>query len=355
MNRAHFVVLLRAVSRVFPELVANPRIGRPFSPTIPADTNQVVVTNLRIQAGRTTMPSQAAIRQQITSTIVEHLKAGKVAPWRSPWVGHPNAGPPTNIMSCKKYRGINVLLLHLHQLRFGWKSKFYATFNQWKSIAGRIKPRPSDVPPGQWGCQITFFKPVTKLEQNDRGEEVDVQYPLLRTYTIFSVDQVEGAHLDRFRVGELSVNPDFIDFDPAEEAITATGADIRLNGEAAYYRRDGDFICCPEKKRFPQEKEFYAALLHELGHWSECRLDWKGSYAEGELRAEMAACFALAELGVPQSDDLTNSTAYLSSWLTAMQNDPRFIFRASTDASKAVNYLLSFSREPVEEPEEVMV
>jgi len=57
------------------------------------------------------------IREKITATVVEHLKAGKVAPWRSPWVGHPNAGLPTNIISNRRYSGINVLLLHLHQFR----------------------------------------------------------------------------------------------------------------------------------------------------------------------------------------------------------------------------------------------
>ncbi len=44
-------------------------------------------------------------------------------------------------------------------------------------------------------------------------------------------------------------------------------------------------------------------------HWSECRLEWEGNYAEGELRRN-GACYALAELGVPQSDDLTNHHAY---------------------------------------------
>lgn len=306
------------------------------------------------------MPSQTQIRQQITDQIVSALKDGKTPPWRSPWVGHPNAGLPTNIVSSKGYRGINVLLLHLHQMRFGLKSRFYGTFNQWKGLSAYVKPRPSDVPPGQWGCSIIYFNRITKTERNAQGEEVEVQYPLLRTYTVFSIDQVEATHLDRYRVGEFSVNNDFIDFQPAEEAISAIGADIRLGGEQCYYRRptpdgEGDYICCPEKQRFPQEKEFYAALLHELGHWSEGRLDWKGSYAEGELRAEMAAAFALTALGVPQSDDLSNTTAYLANWLQAMQNDPKFIFRASTDASKAVDYLLSFSRATVEEPEEVMV
>lgn len=306
------------------------------------------------------MPSQAEIRQSITNRIVEALKNGQTPPWRKPWVGHPNAGLPTNLMSKKPYRGINILLLQLHQMRFGFKSKFFATFNQWQGIAARIKPRPSDVPPGQWGCPVIFYKPIKKTERNQHGEEVEVEVPVLRTYTVFNIDQVEAPHLDRYRVNDFSVNDNFIDFAPAEEAIQATGADIRIGGERAYYRRpapgcDGDFICCPEKQRFPEEKEFYAALLHELSHWSETRLDWKGSYAEGELRAEMAACFALAELGVPQSDDLTNTEAYLANWLQSMQNDPTFIFKASTQASKAVDYLLSFSRSSVEEPEEALV
>jgi len=306
------------------------------------------------------MPSQQEIRQSITNRIVEALKSGQTPAWRKPWVGHPMAGLPANIISNKRYRGINVLLLQLHQMRFDLKSKFYGTFNQWKGLAAHVKPRPSDVPPGQWGCPIIFFKPVKKIERNEHGEEVEVEYPLLRVYSVFSIDQVEAPHLDRYRVGEFTVNNDFIDFAPAEQAIAAIGADIRLGGERAYYRRptqngDGDYICCPEKHRFPEEKEFYAALLHELGHWSEVRLDWKGSYAEGELRAEMAACFALAELGVPQSDDLSNHTAYLASWSEAMQNDPKFIFRASSDASKSVDYLLSFSHQQAEEPEEVLV
>jgi antirestriction protein ArdC len=300
------------------------------------------------------MPSQQEIRQRITNQIVQALKEGKVPPWRSPWVGHPNAGLPTNIVSNKRYRGINVLLLYLHQLRYGLKSKFFGTFNQWKGIAAHVKPRPSEVPPGQWGCPIIFYKPITKTERNDDGEEVEVEYPVLRTYTVFGIDQVEGAHLDRFRVGELSVNPDFIDYEPAEKAIAAIGADIRLGGEKAYYSRNGDFICCPHKHRFPKEHEFYAALLHELAHWSEGRLDWNGSYAEGELRAEIAAAFALAELGVPQSDDLSNTQAYVASWISALSNDPKFIFRASADANKVVDFLLAFGRTPVEEPEEVL-
>ena len=67
------------------------------------------------------------------------------------------------------------------------------------------------------------------------------------------------------------------------------------------------------------------------------------------LAALGGPAFALTELGVPQSDDLTNTQAYVASWLAAMANDPAYIFRAATQANKAVDFLLSFSRTP--EPE----
>ena len=59
----------------------------------------------------------------------------------------------------------------------------------------------------------------------------------------------------------------------------------------------------------------------------------------------------LRELGVPASDDLTNHVAYLKSWLQAMRNDPRFIFVASAQASKAADFILSFSRKSEDVPE----
>jgi len=60
----------------------------------------------------------------------------------------------------------------------------------------------------------------------------------------------------------------------------------------------------------------------------------------------MTSCFIAAELGVPQSDDLRNHAAYLESWLGSMENDPKFIFQAAAQASKAADFILEFSRQP---------
>jgi antirestriction protein ArdC len=48
--------------------------------------------------------------------------------------------------------------------------------------------------------------------------------------------------------------------------------------------------------------------------------------------------------GLPVGKSLENHAAYLNHWLAAIRQDSRFLFRATTQASKAADYLLSFSR-----------
>jgi antirestriction protein ArdC len=98
---------------------------------------------------------------------------------------------------------------------------------------------------------------------------------------------------------------------------------------------------------------YYTTLIHEMGHWSEIRLGWnhdKQGYAMGELVAEIAAAYLCAELGVPNTEPLENHAAYLKSWLEAMKNDPSYIFKASKQASKTCDYLLSFVRQADTQP-----
>ena len=50
-----------------------------------------------------------------------------------------------------------------------------------------------------------------------------------------------------------------------------------------------------------------------------------------------------AELGIAVSDDeLSNSAAYLSSWLEKLRSDRKEIFRAAADAQRIADYLLAF-------------
>ena len=213
---------------------------------------------------------------------------------------------------------------------------------------------PAKSPPGEWGCGIIFWSKVTKIEENEHGEEEEKDIFFLKQYTVFCIDQVEADHLDHLRAkSDGPLNTTFVDFKPAERVIAGTEADIRYTGDRAFYRKDRDFIQVPPKTKFPKENEFYSTCFHELAHWSECRTDWKGDYPESEIRAEVAAAYMLAELGVPQSSDLSNHQAYVANWLQALRNDNKFIFRASTAANRAADYIMSFSHQP--EPELVDV
>jgi antirestriction protein ArdC len=306
------------------------------------------------------MPSPTEIREQITTQVIEAIERG-CPPWRRPWSADPNAGVPKNVVSGKSYSGVNPLLLQLAADRNGFTSRWWGTFNQWRELGGQVMRRPEHVAPGTWGTRIVFCRPVTKKLAERRDDAEDETYWVLRTYTAFCLDQVEGTALEYLRAGNAAPDPAEVEqrFEAADLAIAATGADIRYGGDQAYYLPSEDYIRVPRRERF-SVPEFYETVAHELIHWSEHpgRLNWdrskpEHSYALGELIAELGGCYVVGELGLPVEQSLDNHAAYLRHWLCAMREDSRFLFRATAQASKAADFILSFSRaeRPANEPE----
>ncbi|WP_187781970.1 ArdC family protein [Gimesia chilikensis] len=290
------------------------------------------------------------IRTEITNQIITALESGSLPPWRKPWNSDLNSGMGKNIVSGELYTGVNPLLLGLASERHGFQSRHWGTYNQWTELGGKIMRRPSHVPQGKWGTKIVFCKAVVKhKDDNDEPEET---YFLLRTYTVFCIDQVEGDHLDYLRVGYSTDthNSESVAYEEADALIAATEADIRHGGNQAYYDLAKDYIQVPNRHQF-SGSGYYDTVLHELVHWAEHtnRLNWdreSGGYALGELIAEIGSCYLCSELNIPM--DAQNHHAYLDGWLTKMKQDSSFIFKASSQASRAADYLMSFSREPME-------
>lgn len=314
------------------------------------------------------MSRQSELRSQITSQIVAALESG-TTPWRNPWRCSPNAGRPANCLSRRCYSGINPLLLELHALRFGFSSRWWGTYQQWERWGCNVKRRPDGVDPGAWGAKIVLYKPIEKTTIDEQtGDEDERNFMVMRTYTVFNAQQVEGKVIDKFLVTEPEGQP-MPDYGPAEELIAATGAEINYGGDKAFYsrptpddsfpnHRDGDYIFVPVKERFESLPAYYETVFHELGHWSEVRLNWdwrNETYSMGELVAEMSSIFVCRELGVPDSGDLSNHASYLQSWLAAMKKDSSYIFKASTQASKVTDFLLSFVRNEEPQPEHIEV
>jgi antirestriction protein ArdC len=288
------------------------------------------------------------IRQKITNQIVESLRKGGTPFWRRPWNDDPNCGAPANIVSHKQYRGINVLALMVSSLTQGFTSCFWATYRQWQAKGGQVRK-------GAKGTVAIYYKVLEKRVTKDDGGTKIERHMLLRYYTLFNLDQVDGEALDKYRPGhgvtaEAVAFPDWTK--RADEVIVSTKADIRYGGNRAFFSPSDDFIQIPARQQFPDVRDFYDTHWHELSHWSCPRLDIKGgSYAFDELVAELSAAFISWQLGIPQSEDLTNHQAYLATWLKAMDNDPKWIFQAAAAASKSADYLLGFSQRVEAEPQ----
>ncbi len=302
------------------------------------------------------MPSQKEIREQVTGKIIEALEKD-LLPWRRTWKVSRNAGRPVNVVSKKPYSGVNPLLLEIAGMQHGFESKFWGTFKQWQGLGCQVKKRPNDIEPGKWGTTIVFCKPINKtVEDPNTGEDKDASFFMLRTYTVFNAEQVSGA--GRYQVhDEWDEQTDKPDFEPADDLIQATGAEIRHFGQRAFYappvpdgafpnHKAGDYIQVPSRFLHESAGAYYETVFHELSHWSEVRLNWTGNYAQNELIAEISSCYLASELGVPQGEDLENHAAYVKNWLQAMRGDPSYIFKASSMASKTTDFLLSFVREP---------
>lgn len=214
-------------------------------------------------------------------------------------------------------------------------------------MGGQVKRRPDHVPAGKWGTRIVFSSPVTKKKRSE--DEEDTKFFLLKSYTVFCLDQVDGP-FDHLRPQQPEPSKLFENFEAGNELIAATGADIRT-GNLACYVPSGDYIVMPSKESFHSAPEYYETAFHELTHWTEhsSRLNWdrkNESYAMGELIAEISSCYLAAELGIPNSERIEQSSAYLKSWLECLKGDNRAIFRACSQASKAAGFLKEFVRTP---------
>ena len=56
---------------------------------------------------------------------------------------------------------------------------------------------------------------------------------------------------------------------PADAFFAATAADIRSGGNMAYYSAGTDHVQMPPFECFHDAESYYAALAHEMTHWTK--------------------------------------------------------------------------------------
>ena len=284
------------------------------------------------------------IAEEITNRILGDLEKG-VAPWEKPWEKGRGLPLPVNAATRKPYRGFNIVELWNESARRGFTFPSFVTFNQAKELGGNVKK-------GEHGTQVIFYKRIPKeksLRIEVPEEEIetlpeDQTFMVLRTYTVFNLDQVEG--LDHLKPKLDPVEP-FKALEEAERLLRDSGARIFHTGlDKALYNPAEDHIVLPFKETFKSPEAYYGVALHELTHWTghESRLNRERgkrygdrAYAFEELVAEMGAAFLCASVGIPYA---TRHSDYIGDWIQVLKDHKRAIFSAAAKAQAAMDFIL---------------
>ncbi len=194
----------------------------------------------------------------------------------------------------------------------------------------------------------TFF--CKKVEKKDSEGDEPEFYNCLKFYCVFNADQIEGYEPTTGR--EKGESGTVERLEEIESYIKATGAEIQEDKDQACFYPVSDHIDMPSKDLFfdngqSATENYYAVLLHELTHWTggakrldreqKSRTDKEG-YAFEELVAELGSAFLCAQFGIKQQG-CDDHAMYIKSWLQALKNDKKLIFKAAAQSQKAVNFL----------------
>ncbi|EBA0314071.1 MULTISPECIES: ArdC family protein [Morganellaceae] len=272
------------------------------------------------------------IYQIVTDRIITALETG-VKPWVCPWQRVPGiSGLPSNYATGTAYSGMNIMLLWCSASERGFSDSRWMTYKQARAEGAQVRK-------GEHGTTAIFY---TTLEKENGTGEID-HIPMLKTFVVFNVEQIDGLSLTADTVAPQAT------FDPlpqAENLFRSSGANIIEKGQNAFFMPSTDEVLLPERRFFSDAASFYATGLHEIVHWSggKSRLnrEMKGrfgseNYAFEELIAELGSAFLMADLGIVGE---VQHESYIASWLKALKNDKRYIFKAASAASKAHRYLM---------------
>ena len=281
------------------------------------------------------MADKFDLDDHVTKSIIAAMEAG-TPPWRKPWTGDSAGAAFPLRANGEPYRGINVLMLWLEAGAKGYASAHWFTYKQAQEIGGQVRK-------GEKSATVVKYGTVEK--EGEDGEERRFAYA--RAYRVFNADQIEGLPEEYYRSPAQPARDLGTRSDPAlEDYFAATGARmVTSDRPQAFYNITEDLIHMPPIATFHDAGAYYATLAHEATHWTghRTRLDRfangrdRKAYAYEELVAEIGACMLCATLGLVP--DFEQSGAYVKGWLEALANDNRLIFRAASDAQKAIDFI----------------
>lgn len=271
-------------------------------------------------------------------------------PWEKPWKNlHINAS--TNI----EYKGINAAILGYYAMKRGYNDPRWLTFNQIQKAGYKL------VDAKNQGVHIEFWSLYDKKEKKILSNAEAMQCKkddlayftknvilMSKCYCVFNARHIEG--LEPYQENEKNFNKNELLESITNNYLENEHIELKHHDSKAYYSPTYDYIAMPKIEQFQTVDDYYATLLHEIGHSTghskRLNRDLSGnfgsiSYAKEELRAEISSAFLFGKVNLEMPDNmLDNHKAYIQSWISILKEKPDELFRAIHDADTINDYVL---------------
>ena len=321
---------------------------------------EALEADLRPRGAAAAAERNEAYYRKMVDALIARIEEG-TAPWTQAWKAGEKA-MSCNVVTGKAYRGGNSVWPASVADRRGYSDERWGTYKQVQSLDGQERR-------GEKGSAILFWqfemrklardragRPVLDEEGKPVYDTVPLDRPRSYPYTVSNAEQCDGLPRREPRAGAHSWDA----IEEAERVLKESGAMVENSGKnRAYYDLRRDRIILPYRQQFPSGPAYHQTALHELGHWTghPSRLNrltlMKGieegfaspHYAREELQAEISSIMTGDRLQL--GHDPSRHAAYVGSWLQALRDDPREIYRAAQNAQVMSDYVLGRARERV--------
>lgn len=321
-----------------------------------------------------------SVLERFAEMIISRMQKMKVGDWKKGWFINNYGGIPVNL-SGREYNGMNSFMLFLYIMEEDrFKFPIFATFKQIKELGANVNKGEKSFPVLFWSFSYKdkSGNKITEEQYDDMSQTAKkdiITQPFLKSYNVFNIAQTNLEEVNPKVMEKLKKK---FKIKPKEEIPTdITGMyvnekidDMLLQqkwlcpihygkySSRAYYRVGSDDITIPLKSQFRRGKtaeevfddgqEYYSTLLHEMvhstGHKSRLNRGFENEkgvkdYGREELVAELGASLIGNILGF-NCKIIDNDAAYLSTWISKIKQQPKFIVSILSDVNKAVKMVL---------------
>ena len=150
-------------------------------------------------------------------------------------------------------------------LERGFKSRRWFTFRQALALKACVRK-------GERGSYVVFYSELSTKDDNDDASETR---RILRVYTVFNADQIDGLPPQFYAPPEteaIPASPTHEDEARLSALFARIPVTIRYGGNRAFYSKAADVIQMPPRAAFRDYTQFFSTLAHEASHNAALRI-----------------------------------------------------------------------------------